>query len=247
MFWFYATARKIEIKKSDTLVSDSVNVYPCQFQFSSDWEELTKTAVFRAGSQAIEVILDDNMQCNIPWEVLLKDKLDLYVGCYGTKGEDIILNTTWTNLGKIYEGTKNKAVPGEEPTPDIITQISSQIGDLSSLETIEKSSLVGAINENVTKIKNILENYSTIPNYKTIESISSSTINDWSEIATIDDIGKITKIHGIISSSNNTEFICVPNMYTSLKFVLPNKLMFMTEDPEQLNCPITVTIEYSET
>lgn len=147
MFWFYASARKIEIKKSDTLVSDSINVYPCKFQFSSDWTDLTKTAVFRAGTSAIEVLLDENCECEIPWEVLLKDKLDLFVGCYGTKGEDIILNTTWTNIGKIYEGTKNKAVPGEDPTPDIYTQLASQIGDLSSLETSDKSSLVNAINE----------------------------------------------------------------------------------------------------
>lgn len=147
MFWFYASARKIEVKKSDILVSDSINVYPCKFQFSQDWLELTKTAVFRAGTSAIEVLLDENCECEIPWEVLLKDKLDLFVGCYGTKGEDIILNTTWTNIGKIYEGTKNKAVPGEDPTPDIYTQIISSIGDLSMLETSDKSSLVNAINE----------------------------------------------------------------------------------------------------
>lgn len=147
MFWFYATARKIEIKKSDILVSDSINVYPCKFQFSAEWNDLVKTAVFRAGSTAIEVLLDENYECNIPWEVLLKDKLDLYVGCYGTKGEDLILNTTWTNIGKIYEGTKNKAVPGEDPTPDIYTQIISSIGDLNNLETSDKSNLVNAINE----------------------------------------------------------------------------------------------------
>lgn len=147
MFWFYASARKIEIKKSDVLVSDSINVYPCKFQFSADWNELVKTAVFRAGSTAIEILLDENYECNIPWEVLIKDKLDLYVGCYGTKGEDLILNTTWTNIGKIYEGTKNKAVPGEDPTPDIYTQITASIGDLSTLKTTDKSSLVNAINE----------------------------------------------------------------------------------------------------
>lgn len=159
MFWFYATARKIEIKKSDTLVSDSVNVYPCQFQFSSDWAELTKTVVFRAGTSAIEVLLNETLKCNIPWEVLLKDKVDLYVGCYGTKGDDIILNTTWTNVGKIYEGTKNKAVPGEDPTPDIYTQIISQMGDLSTLETDDKSSLVNAINE----IYNIIKKEEVLP------------------------------------------------------------------------------------
>lgn len=147
MFWFYATARKIEIKKTDTLVSDSINVYPCKFQFSSDWNGLVKTAVFRAGSTAIKILLDENYECQIPWEVLLKHNLDLFVGCYGTKNEDIILNTTFTNIGKIYEGTKNKAVPGEDPTPDIYTQITSSIGDLGNLKTEDKSSLVNAINE----------------------------------------------------------------------------------------------------
>lgn len=161
MFYFYASARKVEIKKTDTLVSDSINVYPCKFQFSADWNGLVKTAVFRAGTSAIEVLLDESLQCNIPWEVLQKHNIDLYVGCYGTKGEDIILNTTWTNIGKIYEGTKDKATPGEDPSPDILTQILSQMGDLSSLETQNKTSLVNAINEVNTKTGEVESNLAT--------------------------------------------------------------------------------------
>lgn len=161
MFYFYVSARKVEIKKTDTLVSDSVNVYPCKFQFSADWNGLVKTAVFRAGTNAIEILLDGSFECNIPWEVLQKHNIDLFVGCYGTKDENIILNTTWTNMGKIYEGTKDKGGSGEEPSPDMISQILSQMGDLSSLETQDKSSLVNAINEVNAKTEEVESNLDT--------------------------------------------------------------------------------------
>ena len=68
------------------------------------------------------------------------------VGVYGTKDEDIILPTVWATLGEIKLGTE----PGESaqpPTPSIYEQLLSKFGDLDSLSTEDKSSLVGAINE----------------------------------------------------------------------------------------------------
>ncbi len=208
MFWFYVGPRKLEIKKTDLLVSDSLNVYPCQFQFSQDWNSLIKHAVFKAGDKAIEVLLDATNSCNIPWEVLLKHKLDLLVGCYGTKGEELILNTTWTNVGQIYEGTKDKGTTGENPTPDVTTQILSKIGNLEDLSTENKNDLVSSVNEvnlNLDTKLDVAGGVATGPIMfaETISPIMTYTFED-QPIATVEDVLRGTSIsdRGIYKDSD---------------------------------------------
>lgn len=146
MFWFYVSRRKIEVKRPDILVSDSINVYPCIFQFSADWKGLNKHAVFKAGQTSIEIILGSDNTCNIPWEVLIKPKLEVMVGVYGTQGESVILNTVWRSLGKVEAGPHTKNESGQEPTPDELDQVLGMIGSLDELETDDKNTIVDAIN-----------------------------------------------------------------------------------------------------
>lgn len=146
MFRLYAKKVSLEVNQKETVTSGSVNVYQCQFQFDNAWDGLERTAVFHAGDETISILLDSTNVCIIPWEVLQDAKRTLYVGVYGTKDEDIVLPTVWATLGEIKLGTE----PGESaqpPTPSIYEQLLSKIGDLDSLSTEDKSSLVGAINE----------------------------------------------------------------------------------------------------
>lgn len=104
------------------VTSGSVNVYLVQFAFSADWDELDKTAVFRAGDTKISVVLDATNRCQIPWEVLENRGRPLEAGVYGTKNGTVVLPTIWATLGTIKEG----ASPGENtqpPTPDVYSQI----------------------------------------------------------------------------------------------------------------------------
>ena len=104
------------------MTSGSVNVYLVQFAFSADWDELDKTAVFRAGDTKISVVLDATNRCQIPWEVLENRGLPLEAGVYGTENGTVVLPTIWATLGTIKEG----ASPGENtqpPTPDVYSQI----------------------------------------------------------------------------------------------------------------------------
>lgn len=104
------------------VTSGSVNVYLVQFAFSTDWDELDKTAVFRAGDTKISVVLDATNRCQIPWEVLENRGRPLEAGVYGTKNGTVVLPTIWATLGTIKEGTS----PGENtqpPTPDVYSQI----------------------------------------------------------------------------------------------------------------------------
>ena len=104
---FDLTANKVLLKvnQKETVTSGSVNVYEVQFAFSSAWDGLDKTAVFKAGSDQISVVLDELSKCVIPWEVLDNPKRTLYVGVYGTKDGNVVLPTIWADIGTIHEGT----------------------------------------------------------------------------------------------------------------------------------------------
>lgn len=130
----------------ELLVEGAVNVNIVQFVFSSDWDGLTKTAVFQAGSNKYSVLLDESNEAPIPWEVLQNPRRILYAGVYGTSGESLVLPTIWASLGTIHEG----ATPGQDtqpPTPTVYEQLLADIGNLDDLDTRSKDSLVAAINE----------------------------------------------------------------------------------------------------
>lgn len=120
MFLLYASKNRLTIRKGELTTSGSVNVYDIRFGFSTDWDDLEKTAVFRAGQKTVSVLLDD-AGCSVPWEVLAVPGLHLEAGVYGTRGEEIVLPTVWADLGAIQPGV----VPGDEarpPTPELWEQ-----------------------------------------------------------------------------------------------------------------------------
>lgn len=132
--------------RRELLVEGAVNVNIVQFVFSADWDGLTKTAVFQAGSDKYSVLLDESNETPIPWEVLQNPRRTLYAGVYGTVGGDLVLPTIWASLGTIQEG----ATPGQDtqpPTPTVYEQLLADIGNLDDLDTNAKDSLVAAINE----------------------------------------------------------------------------------------------------
>lgn len=145
---FSLTANKVHLNvvERETITSGSVNVYTVQFKFGSDWDGLTKTAVFHAADTTISVLLDGTNECSIPWEVLQDANRTLCVGVYGTRGGNIVLPTIWAALGTIQAGVclGDSAQP---PTPSVYEQILADIGNLDELETTHKDSLVDAINE----------------------------------------------------------------------------------------------------
>ena len=121
MFQLYANKTQLTVRAREPLTSGSVNTYIARFEFSPDWEGLTKTAVFKAGNEVRSVLLGTDGQCTIPWEVLSSHGRQLTPGICGTQGTDMVLPTVYANLGTILEG----AAPGENarpPTPDLWEQ-----------------------------------------------------------------------------------------------------------------------------
>lgn len=114
--------------------SGTINAAVVQFEFSADWEELGKTAVFVAGSNKYEVVLTGSNQCVVPHEVLASSGVELIVGVYGTNGDDenlIVIPTVWCSLGLIKPGTTiDDADNSETPTPSDVQQILGAVANV---------------------------------------------------------------------------------------------------------------------
>ena len=133
MFILCAKKNEITVMGEETVTSGSMNVYPVQFEFSSDWDDLERVAVFTAGQETRAVLLDSDNRCTIPWEVLKKPGVHLFGGACGKRDGVILLRTVWANLGYIRSGV----VSGEEtrpPTPELWEQKLSGKGDNLDLQ-----------------------------------------------------------------------------------------------------------------
>ena len=150
---FQIEVRKADaiLRKSEVITSGSVQAYGACFEFVHPiWQSLMKQAVFRCGDIQIGVMLDESGECVIPWEVLQSPGEVLEIGVYGVQGKDIVLPTIWVRAGTIRQGVDD-CPGGRAPSPDSYQQLLSAIGDLKKLQTLDKSSLVSALNEVLAK------------------------------------------------------------------------------------------------
>lgn len=58
MFILNANKNQLTVRQREPVTSGSVNVYTARFEFSPDWQGLTRKAVFKAGSESRTVLLD---------------------------------------------------------------------------------------------------------------------------------------------------------------------------------------------
>lgn len=121
MFELYANKTALTVRRREPLTSGMVNAAAARFEFSADWEGLTRTAVFQCGGTSKSVLLGADGQCAIPWEVLSSHGRPLMAGVFGTRGGEVVLPTVWASLGTILEGA---APAGERypPTPELWEQ-----------------------------------------------------------------------------------------------------------------------------
>ena len=128
MFRLYADKNVLTLQRREPLTSGSANVYEVLFEFSSDWEGLSRIAVFKTDRESRAIPLDASRRCTIPWEVLVNASSQLFAGVYGFRDGTVVLPTVWALLGRILEGVS----PGEEarpPTPELWEQELSNKGD----------------------------------------------------------------------------------------------------------------------
>jgi len=128
-FILYADKNRLVVRKRGPVTSGSSGVYPVSFEFSEDWDGLTRAAVFQADGEPVSVLLDNTNECGIPWEVLVKPGVRLRAGVYGTKGEDVVLPTVWADLGEILRGVTMPDGGTYPPTPELWEQALAGKGD----------------------------------------------------------------------------------------------------------------------
>lgn len=143
MFILYANKNMLTLRKREPMTSGSVNAYEVRFEFSPDWEGLTRTAVFQAGSESRSILLDESGACVVPWEVLAVPNVALRAGVYGTKGGELVLPTVWENLGIIQEGV-TVGESARPPTPDLWEQALARKADGLDLDGLTLKLLSGA-------------------------------------------------------------------------------------------------------
>ena len=145
MFTLYANKTQLTVRQREPITSGSMNVYEALFQFSGDWDGLTRTAVFKSGSQAVSVLLDETSACAIPWEVTDPDDKGktLYAGIYGARDGTVVLPTVWASLGTILEGVSGCAGSSRPPTPALWEQELAGKGDALDYDGLNLSLMSG--------------------------------------------------------------------------------------------------------
>ena len=138
MFILYANKNQLTVRKREPVTSGSVNVYAARFEFSPDWQGLTRKAVFRGSGQTLTVLLDESGECVIPWEVLTSHGQPLTAGVFGTRDETA-LPTVWANLGTILEGVPGDGPGTQPPTPDAWQQELDRKGDTLAYDGLNLS------------------------------------------------------------------------------------------------------------
>lgn len=143
MFILYANKNQLAVRKKEPVTSGSVNVYHVRFDFSEDWDGMSRTAIFRAGAESRAVLLQDDNQTVIPWEVLKVPNLPLYCGVYGTIDNRVVLPTIWANLGTILDGVPGDSPGSKPPTPDLWEQELAKKGDTLDYDGLNLSLMSG--------------------------------------------------------------------------------------------------------
>lgn len=124
-----ATHGKLTKVRDCLLIEDSINSIQCQFEFrTSDWDNTSKTAVFVRGwatpstpsADMIVVMLDENNECIVPYEVLNKGTA-FSVGVFGSSdGYRIVSN--WMYY-KIKDGCFAEGSSPIDPSLTVYEQI----------------------------------------------------------------------------------------------------------------------------
>lgn len=115
-------------------------------QLSSDWADLTCTVVFMAGD-ICRTAAYHSQGVTIPEDILRYPFRKLMVGVWGTNSDDTLVIPTILAEGPFVElGANPYADPVAVEVP-VWEKLQEQIGNLTSLSTAAKGSLVAAVNE----------------------------------------------------------------------------------------------------
>lgn len=116
------TGSNARVTEKPVITSGTVGL-PVEFTFDKAWEGLSKTAVFRAGSRSFPVRCVQSTAI-VPWEVLEKPGIGLYIGVFGTDTTGAVrIPTVWVLVDTVRQGTTVPDATPTEATPSVYDQI----------------------------------------------------------------------------------------------------------------------------
>lgn len=178
---------ELKISEREPLLAGTVGLNKISLSFSDEWAIFTKQIDF-TNEQSGETrrISAEVGVCTVPWELLRSEgDITCYVRGIGSDGS-LVLRTNEANLGTVL-GSADGNVPGTgTPTPDVCDETAAKIGDLSKLETDEKSQLVGAINEVKRKADNKQDKLTAGDNITIAENGTISSTGGGAEVFFLD-------------------------------------------------------------
>ena len=128
----------IEYEDNEFINKGEYKVHKCCFDFSEEYDGLTKKAIFETPMTKKEMpIIND--KCDIPYEVLNSERINLRVYAYSTENDELILRYSprysefYTLDGSYVDG----AEPSEEITPTQFEQYTDVLN--KGLDEVDKS------------------------------------------------------------------------------------------------------------
>lgn len=178
----------LELQKSVDVNSGEYNIQNIEFEFSSEYEGLTKMAVFSNEDEAFTTMIT-NGSCIIPSEILQTDgTIGLGVYGYSVNGDNLIKRYSPKPVFFNVElGSYQLAQESIEPSSDIITQILAQLEsqgeDIIALQN-NLSNLVDnviptlATKEEIPDVSNfITKDVDNLTNYTPTSDLSSVALS----------------------------------------------------------------------
>lgn len=197
MFIVKCQKNQARVLQTEPITSGSSNVYVVRFELSEEWDPLTTTAVFMAENRIVNVLLDEDRECMVPWEVMQYAGAQVMVGVFGTMNGDVILPTIWASMGNLQQGVTTGVYPSN-PTPSIYQQIVDEIKRVKDqMEHGIPYAIDGIVNNTVTNTNdlshlnlpcNVILLNSSFSNYMNVEE----SITYANEIVYVELIGEDT-------------------------------------------------------
>lgn len=122
MFEISINSNKAWVLHRETLtrVGKNYEAQKVHLEFSEEWENLSKIAVFRALNLQLDVLVTGET-IDIPPAILEKAGVNLCLGLYGVaSGGALVIPTIWADLGTIQPGADPWAADNYEAPPELL-------------------------------------------------------------------------------------------------------------------------------
>lgn len=185
------------------------------FEFSDDWAELSKTAVFTNGQITIDVLESkwDGNECIIPHECLSTPFSMLKIGVYGVNTADtIVIPTIFADCGVVDLGADPSGDASADPTLPIWEQIKQSGGvDLSDYYTKAETNTLIASAGKVKTVNGIQPDEDGNITVPTAEADLSDYYTKTETNALISSFGRVKSINGVQPDAEGDVTLEIPS------------------------------------